>query len=104
MKATRIIPLYLLPMLKKIALVAACLVGLVIVLAGAGLAYLILRKPAQAPPSSIKVAMTPERIAASMFSKASPTAAGATRSAILPESPARRSCQGEGKATSFLTL
>jgi hypothetical protein len=29
----------------------------------AGLAYLYLRKPAQAPPSTVKVAMTPERIA-----------------------------------------
>ena len=50
-------------MLKKTVLVVVCLLGLVIVVAGAGLAYLILRKPAQAPPSLIKVAMTPERIA-----------------------------------------
>lgn len=50
-------------MLKKILLVVGGLTGLLIVLAGAGLAYLFLRKPAQAPPSSIKVAMTPERIA-----------------------------------------
>ena len=50
-------------MLKKAVLVAGGLTGLLIVLAGAGLAYLFLRKPAQAPPSSIRVAMTPERIA-----------------------------------------
>jgi mono/diheme cytochrome c family protein len=32
-----------------------------------GLAYLYLRKPAQAPPSAIRVAMTPERIARGKF-------------------------------------
>ena len=50
-------------MLRKILLVVGCLVALVTLVTGAGLAYLFLRKPAQAPPSSIKVAMTPERIA-----------------------------------------
>jgi mono/diheme cytochrome c family protein len=37
--------------------------GAVVVLVGGGLGYLWLRKPAQAPPLDIKVAMTPERIA-----------------------------------------
>jgi mono/diheme cytochrome c family protein len=50
-------------MFKKVLLVAGCLVGLAVVVGGAGIAYLFLRKPTQALPSSIKVAMTPERIA-----------------------------------------
>jgi mono/diheme cytochrome c family protein len=50
-------------MLRKILIVLGCLFGLVLVVAGAGFAYLYLRKPAQAPPSSIRVVMTPERIA-----------------------------------------
>ena len=54
-------------MLKKILLVVGCLVGLAVVVGGAGIAYLFLRKPAQAPPSSIKVAMTPERIARGQY-------------------------------------
>ena len=47
-------------MLKKILLT---LLLLVIVIPAAGIAWLYLRKPAQAPPSTIKVSMTPERIA-----------------------------------------
>ena len=50
-------------MLKKLLLILACLILVVVVLAGAGVAYLYLRKPAQVSASSIKVAMTPERIA-----------------------------------------
>src|ERR1017187_8848860 len=50
-------------MLKKILLILACLVLLIIVLAGGGVAYLYLRKPAQVAASSIKVAVTPERVA-----------------------------------------
>jgi mono/diheme cytochrome c family protein len=47
-------------MWKKILLI---LLLVIIGVPAAGLAYLYLRKPAQAPASSIKVAMTPERIA-----------------------------------------
>ena len=50
-------------MLKKLLLILGCVVLAVIVLLGAGVAYLFLRKPVQAPASSIKVVMTPERIA-----------------------------------------
>jgi len=50
-------------MWKKLLLIIGCIVVAVAVLAGAGAAYLFLRKPAQAPASGIKVAMTPERIA-----------------------------------------
>jgi hypothetical protein len=50
-------------MLKTILLILVCLVTLVVVVAAAGGTYLYLRKPAQAPASSIKVSMTPERIA-----------------------------------------
>jgi mono/diheme cytochrome c family protein len=41
----------------------AALLLLAVILAGAGVTYLYVRKPAQAPPSAIQVAMTPERIA-----------------------------------------
>src|SRR3954453_18406065 len=47
-------------MFKKILL---AIVAILIVVPAAGLAYLYLRKPAQSPPSTLKVAMTPERIA-----------------------------------------
>ena len=47
-------------MWKKIILIV---VLVIVVVPAAGIAYLYLRKPAQAPPSAIKVAMTPERIA-----------------------------------------
>jgi mono/diheme cytochrome c family protein len=36
---------------------------MIVVIGGGGFAYLYLRKPASAPPSNIKVAMTPDRIA-----------------------------------------
>ena len=49
-------------MRKFLTVVAAILLS-VVVLAGAGVTYLYVRKPAQAAPSAIKVAMTPERIA-----------------------------------------
>jgi len=54
-------------MWRKILLVLGCLVLAVIVVGGAGIAWLFLRKPAMAPPSSIKVAMTPERIARGQY-------------------------------------
>src|ERR1035441_8933347 len=54
---------YLVLMAKKILLILGSLVLAVIVLGGAGIAWLFLRKPAMAPPASNKVAMTPERIA-----------------------------------------
>ena len=54
-------------MRKKILLILGCLVLAVIVVGGAGIAWLFLRKPAMAPPSSIKVAMTPERIARGQY-------------------------------------
>ncbi len=47
----------------KLLRVLAALLLLAVVLAGAGVTYLYVRKPKQAPPSAIKVAMTPERIA-----------------------------------------
>jgi hypothetical protein len=47
-------------MIKRILL---SILAIAIVVPAAGFAYLYLRKPAQAPPSGIKVAMTPERIA-----------------------------------------
>ncbi len=50
-------------MWKKILRILGYLVLAAIVVGGAGIAWLFLRKPAMAPPSSIKVAMTPERIA-----------------------------------------
>jgi mono/diheme cytochrome c family protein len=46
-------------MVKRILL---SILAIAIVVPAGGLAYLYLRKPAQAPPSDIKVAMTPERI------------------------------------------
>jgi mono/diheme cytochrome c family protein len=55
-----VLEVYCLEMLKKILLVI--LLVLVFTVA-AGAAFLYLRKPAQSAPSSIKVAMTPERIA-----------------------------------------
>ena len=54
-------------MWKKILLVLGCIVLGVIVIGGAGIAWLFLRKPATAPPSSIKVAITPERIARGQY-------------------------------------
>jgi mono/diheme cytochrome c family protein len=50
-------------MFKKSLLIFACLVLFVVTLGGAGVAYLYLRKPAQAPPSAIKVAVTVGHIA-----------------------------------------
>ena len=50
-------------MWKKILLILGCLVLIAIVVGGAGITWLFLRKPAMAPPSSIKVAITPERVA-----------------------------------------
>src|SRR5690349_16754136 len=47
-------------MLKRILLIV---LALVILVPGIGLAYLYFRQPASAPPSDIKVSMTPERIA-----------------------------------------
>ena len=47
-------------MIKRILL---SIVAIAIVVPAGGLAYLYLRKPAQAPPSGIKVSMAPERIA-----------------------------------------
>src|SRR5262249_47604459 len=47
-------------MWKKIILI---ILLILVVGVGGGIAFLSLKKPAQVPPSSIKVAMTPERIA-----------------------------------------
>lgn len=52
---------------KKILLILGCLVLAVIIMGGAGIAFLFVRKPAMAPPSTIKVAMTPERIARGQY-------------------------------------
>jgi mono/diheme cytochrome c family protein len=54
-------------MWKRVLLILGCLALAAIVMAGAGVAWLFLRKPAMAPPSSIKVAMTPERIARGQY-------------------------------------
>lgn len=54
----------LLLMWKKLLLIFALVV---LVVLGGGLGYLFLRKPAQVPASSIKVPMTPERIARGKF-------------------------------------
>ncbi|HEY2017939.1 MAG TPA: c-type cytochrome [Bryobacteraceae bacterium] len=51
-------------MWKKILLI---LLLVIIVVPAAGLAYLYFRRPAQAPAPSLKVAMTPERIARGKF-------------------------------------
>src|SRR5215472_6686641 len=51
-------------MWKKILLLV---LGVVIVVPAAGVGYLYIRKPAQAPALSIKVPMTPERIARGKF-------------------------------------
>src|SRR5688572_7528618 len=51
-------------MVKKIIL---GILLVLILLVGGGFAYLYFRKPAQVPPSNIKVAMTPERIARGKF-------------------------------------
>ena len=50
-------------MWKKILLILGSLLLAVVVLGGAGIAWLFLRKPAMAPASSIKVSTAPERIA-----------------------------------------
>jgi hypothetical protein len=47
-------------MLKRILLIA---VLLIIVIPAAGIGYLYMRKPAEAPPSAVKVSMAPERVA-----------------------------------------
>jgi mono/diheme cytochrome c family protein len=47
-------------MIKRILL---SILAIVVLIVGGGLGYLYLRKPATAPPSDIKVSMTPERIA-----------------------------------------
>ena len=47
--------------------VALAVVGIAVAVIGGTFAYLLVRKPAQAPPSAIKVAMTPERIARGRF-------------------------------------
>ena len=49
--------------MRKLLTVVAGLIAAAVVLAGAGVTYLYVRKPVQTSPSSIKVAMTPERIA-----------------------------------------
>jgi len=49
--------------MRKLFTVLAVLIVLAVVLAGAGVTYLYVRKPAQTSPSAIKVSMTPERIA-----------------------------------------
>ena len=49
--------------MKKFLKVLAFLVLALIVLAGAGLAYLSVRKPDIAPPSTVRIDSTPERIA-----------------------------------------
>jgi mono/diheme cytochrome c family protein len=51
-------------MIKRILL---SILAIAIVVPAGGLAYLYLRKPATAPPSGIKVAMTPERIARGQY-------------------------------------
>jgi mono/diheme cytochrome c family protein len=50
-------------MWKKILLILGIVVLVVVIVAGAGVAWLFLRKPAMAPAAAIKVATTPERIA-----------------------------------------
>jgi len=49
--------------MRKLLRVLVALLLAAVVLAGAGVTYLYVRKPAQSPPAAIKVAMTPERIA-----------------------------------------
>jgi mono/diheme cytochrome c family protein len=49
--------------MRKLLTVLVALILLAVVLAGAGVTYLYVRKPAQTSPSAIKVALTPERIA-----------------------------------------
>ena len=50
-------------MWKKILWIFGGVLAAVLILAGAGLAWLFLRRPAMAPAPDIQVAMTPERIA-----------------------------------------
>ncbi len=54
-------------MWKKTLLILGWLVPAVVIVGGAGLAWLFLRKPAMAPPSSIRVAMTTERVARGQY-------------------------------------
>ena len=54
---------YGVPMWKRVLLVLGSLLLAVIVLSGTAIAWLFLRKPAMAPAASIKVSMTPERVA-----------------------------------------
>jgi hypothetical protein len=49
--------------MRKFLIVVGALLAGAVLLAGVGVSYLYLRKPAQAPPRNLKVAMTPERIA-----------------------------------------
>ena len=50
-------------MLKKVLLILGSIVLAVLILGGAGIGWLFARKPAMAPAPSIKVPLTPERIA-----------------------------------------
>src|ERR1044072_2779844 len=49
--------------MKRVLKMLGLVLGGLLCLAAAGLGYMVGRKPAMAPPSDIKVAMTPERIA-----------------------------------------
>jgi mono/diheme cytochrome c family protein len=50
-------------LMRKLLTVLGALILLAAVLGAAGVTYLYIRKPAQVPPSTIKVAITPERVA-----------------------------------------
>ncbi len=49
--------------MKKLVSILALAAGAVLCVGAAGAGYLLVRKPAAAPPMNVKVAMTPERIA-----------------------------------------
>ena len=61
-------------------------VAAVILIAGAAFAYLYFRSPATAPPASIKVDATPERVARGRYLSSSPTATAATPLTTSPAS------------------
>ena len=69
-------------------------------LAAVGVTYLYVRKPAQAPPSAIEVAVIPERISreAYIFTSAADFAMAATLAAIFLSVKGRRRRRAESAA------
>jgi mono/diheme cytochrome c family protein len=93
--------------MRKFLIVLGALVLAAGLLAGAGVIYLYLRKPAQSPPSAIKVAMTPERIARGAYiftSVANCDGCHSQRDYSLVGGPVVASGQGRGEVLSDLMM